>query len=188
MALTDVRTVESNYRSSGTDAFMWARRARLGSVCRHLAAQVPWEHLRGAETRKWELLGSTTYLDAWLIAWPPLSGVELHDHGSSRGALFVLDGGLVELTPRQRAHGGFELSERRLKAGQAREFEPHDIHDVYNGSTDASAVSVHVYSPPLQSMTYFDVHHGDLVPRRTEQMFASTAAPGGVPAPIVEAQ
>jgi hypothetical protein len=38
----------------------------------------------------------TDLYDAWLIEWSPSSGLELHDHGGSRGVVVVVDGTLVE--------------------------------------------------------------------------------------------
>ena len=43
----------------------------------------------------------------------------------------------------------------RLSAGQVRGFGPKYVHDVRN-STQAPAVSVHVYSPPLSVMNRYD--------------------------------
>ena len=40
------------------------------------------------------------------------------------------------------------------------------VHDVRNLG-DEPAVSVHTYSPPLTSMTYYDLADGELTPIRT---------------------
>ncbi len=42
-------------------------------------------------------------------------------------------------------------------------FGAHYVHDVRNIS-DAPAVSVHAYSPPLTTMTYYDLEDGRLEP------------------------
>ena len=42
-------------------------------------------------------------------------------------------------------------------------FGPHYVHDVRNLG-DLPAVSVHAYSAPLTSMTFYDLHDDRLVP------------------------
>ncbi len=51
-------------------------------------------------------------------------------------------------------------------AGDAVKFGRHYIHDVRNTGEQA-AISVHAYSPPLSSMTYYDLAAGDLVAAKT---------------------
>jgi predicted metal-dependent enzyme (double-stranded beta helix superfamily) len=88
--------------------------------------------------------------DIWLIGWGRDSQIELHDHGTSAGALAVVHGGLVE----QRLHRD-ELVQHVLLAGEATAFVAGERHGIANRGSD-SALSVHVYSPALSSMTYFD--------------------------------
>jgi len=45
-------------------------------------------------------------------------------------------------------------------------FSKHYIHDVRNAG-ERPAVSVHAYSPPLTSMTYYDLEAGELIPIAT---------------------
>jgi hypothetical protein len=53
-----------------------------------------------------------------------------------------------------------------LERGSSRSFGAHHIHAVANVAP-APAISVHVYSPRLASMTHFDVVGGRLSPQRT---------------------
>ncbi len=99
-------------------------------------------------------------VDVWLISWLPDQGTQLHDHGGSAGSLTVISGELVEAVYSETASGA--LRERRHEAGRSIGFDRRYVHDVRNLS-DAPAVSVHAYSPPLTSMTYYDVRSGDLV-------------------------
>jgi hypothetical protein len=46
--------------------------------------------------RSYELLELTDDLEIWAIHWPRDQGLELHDHGGSLGALWVVDGALEE--------------------------------------------------------------------------------------------
>ena len=97
-------------------------------------------------------------VDVWLISWLPSQGVELHDHGGSSGSFTVLTGTLTEAVLR-----GGRLHDSARAAGESVGFGPHYVHDVRNLSA-APAVSVHAYSPPLTSMTYYDLAGGRLTP------------------------
>lgn len=97
-------------------------------------------------------------MDVWLISWLPCQGTELHDHGGSSGAFSVLAGVLTEAV----VSGGV-VRDRPRRTGDSVGFGPHYVHDVRNLS-DSPAVSVHAYSPPLTSMTYYDLAGGRLAP------------------------
>jgi quercetin dioxygenase-like cupin family protein len=95
-------------------------------------------------------------VDIWLISWLPTQGTQLHDHGGSSGSFTVLSGELTEAVV-----GGGGLHDNRRPAGDSVGFGPHYVHDVRNLS-GAPAVSVHAYSPPLTTMTYYDFADGQL--------------------------
>ena len=50
----------------------------------------------GLAERSYELLELTDELEIWAIHWPQGQGLELHDHGGSVGALWVVEGILEE--------------------------------------------------------------------------------------------
>jgi predicted metal-dependent enzyme (double-stranded beta helix superfamily) len=101
-------------------------------------------YTRVAETQDWE---------AWLLTWWPGSGTGVHDHGGATGAIVVLEGELREQVWTTDA-GGVRPVERRLAPGIVRSFGARIIHDVRNVGT-VPAVSLHVYSPRLTSMTRY---------------------------------
>jgi predicted metal-dependent enzyme (double-stranded beta helix superfamily) len=104
--------------------------------------------------RRWYCrLRSDEVADVWLIGWATGQGTELHDHGGSLGALTVVSGLLSE--QRWAPHRG-EIRSRPLRAGRSQGFRLGHVHDVVNPST-APAVSVHAYSPPLTTMSYYEV-------------------------------
>jgi mannose-6-phosphate isomerase-like protein (cupin superfamily) len=122
-----------------------------------------WVHrvrLRTGE-RWYERLRRDDDHEIWLISWLPGQATGFHDHGGSRGAFAVALGRLEE----------HEVGRvRTLVSGELREFGRGHIHDVRNIS-DAPAVSVHVYSPPLSVMNRYDLVGDDLVvlpPERAE--------------------
>ena len=91
--------------------------------------------------------------DIWLIRWGAGSGTELHDHGDSAGALYVVGGELVEHRPNPAGRG--RPLRRVVRALDDRPMAPSHIHEIANES-DTVATSVHVYSPPLATMHHFD--------------------------------
>jgi len=106
--------------------------------------------------RSWRLLVRARDLDAWLIAWPAGGRADLHDHGLSAGAISVVSGSLVEAVPERDDSGVLRLARRDLRAGTTMGFAAGHVHDVTNES-GRSALSVHVYSPALPSMTYYEL-------------------------------
>ncbi len=105
-------------------------------------------------------------VDVWLISWLPTQGTQLHDHGGSSGSFTVLSGALTEAVVTGGAGPGRHLRDHERRAGSTITFGPHYVHDVRNLG-DAPAVSVHAYSAPLSSMTYYDLAEGELRPITT---------------------
>jgi predicted metal-dependent enzyme (double-stranded beta helix superfamily) len=95
-------------------------------------------------------------VDVWLISWLPQQGTQLHDHGGSAGAFTVIDGTLTEAVLSSTG-----LTDRPRAAGASVRFGARYVHDVRNLS-QAPAISVHAYSPPLTSMTFYDYDDGRL--------------------------
>jgi Cysteine dioxygenase type I len=140
------------------------RRSRLDprEVASHLAPSVRWPGALDTRRRAWRLMARTPEFDAWLIAWPKGGKVELHDHGASTGAVSVIRGALVEAVPRHDDAGHLTLVRRELRAGATLGFGAGHVHDVTNES-DEHALSLHVYSPALTSMTYYELAGDELV-------------------------
>jgi hypothetical protein len=99
--------------------------------------------------RTWSRLVCTDDFDAWLIAWGAWSEVGAHDHGDSTGAIRVLRGALVEVYLE-----GDDWHERAVRPRRSIVVPPGRVHGVSN-QTARAAVSLHVYSPPLQQMNFF---------------------------------
>jgi predicted metal-dependent enzyme (double-stranded beta helix superfamily) len=101
------------------------------------------------ERRPVRLLATDRY-EVWVIGWMPGQRAALHDHGAAAGALAVVEG---ELTEDALTSGG--LRRDRLGAGELLDLPAGIVHEVSNTS-DAPATSIHVYSPPLRTMTRYD--------------------------------
>jgi hypothetical protein len=122
--------------------------------------------------RQYELLELTDDLEIWAIHWPQGRGLELHDHGGSVGALWVVEGILEEHYVEQR----LATARRSIAAGGGEAFRPAYIHDVVNVRA-APATSLHAYSPPMASMTFYRQEAGGLVVDRTEYRADPSWAP-----------
>ena len=129
--------------------------ARLRQVVTDLAASdQQWRDLvLYTEHPRWyhRLAGADDY-EVWLLSWLPGQGTGFHDHGGSSGAFTVAQGALQEWT----APGGRPNPVAATMAqGAVRSFGPWYVHHVINASAQP-AVSVHAYSPPLESMRRFE--------------------------------
>ena len=122
--------------------------------------------------RSYELLELTNDIEIWAIHWPKDRGLELHDHGGSSGALWVIDGTLSEHS----VSSGGALSSRSIDVGAGTAFGPGYIHDVVN-TDDVVATSVHIYSPPMASMTFYRQQGASLVVERAEYRADPSWAP-----------
>ncbi len=133
-------------------------------IAGRLAPFLRWDGASELVERSWRLVARTPDFDAWLIAWPTGGRVELHDHGASRGALTVLSGTLVETVPHRDEWGRLDLLRCDLQSGVTLRFDHGHVHDVLNEGPE-TALSLHVYSPALTSMTHFDVAGDQLLAR-----------------------
>ena len=84
--------------------------------------------------------------------------------GLSAGAVSVISGVLVEAVPWRDDTGRLSLVRQELQAGATLGFGAGHVHDVTNES-DGHALSLHVYSPALTSMTFYEVAADQLVVR-----------------------
>jgi Cysteine dioxygenase type I len=87
--------------------------------------------------------------DVWLLRWPTGTSVTPHDHGSSIGGFCVVKGSLIES---RWEHGA--LTSRMIGTGEAVTIDRGVVHDVV--SISDGSLSVHVYSPPLTLMNFYD--------------------------------
>jgi predicted metal-dependent enzyme (double-stranded beta helix superfamily) len=101
----------------------------------------------------------------WLISWLPGQSTGFHDHGSSAGAFGVVWGALDECVVPRSETGALVT---RVNAGEVRAFGRRYVHDVRNSAVGSVAVSVHAYSPPLSTMTRYDLTPGGLAVAGTE--------------------
>lgn len=143
----------------------------------------PWQGQPGdvLASRTYELVDLSDELEVWVIQWPTGGHLQLHDHGGSAGAFWVVGGELEERyhAPREpRAFGQADgtLGRRRHGAGSGMGFGGEYLHDVRNGGP-VTATSVHAYSPPMPAMTYYLSTPAGPVAERTEYRSDPSWAP-----------
>jgi hypothetical protein len=107
----------------------------------------------GASTVLWQDEESI----AWLNVMPEPRDTGYHDHDGSAAGIYVLEGavtneGLPLGGPRRPHHYG---------PGESFALPGSAIHRMYH---DAGTVTIHVYSPPLRAIGYYEVT-GDLLQR-----------------------
>jgi hypothetical protein len=123
----------------------------LTGVASRLADNLSPDVKIGGSGRRYEQLDVgelAPHIDAWLIAWPPATGLPMHDHAGSSAAVHVLRAELVE-----RYVDDDRLVERRLLAGQCLHLPPDHLHEVVNAG-GSEALSLHVYSPKLTTLRF----------------------------------
>jgi mannose-6-phosphate isomerase-like protein (cupin superfamily) len=127
-----------------------------------------WPGLDDPVERCWRTVAVTGRFEAWVVAWPMGGAIELHDHGRSAGVVVVASGRLVETSLHRDAGGALAERLTTVASGDHVLFGPGHVHDLVNEGP-GPALSVHVYTPALRAMTFFDRSAtGGLVPVRTE--------------------
>lgn len=107
------------------------------------------------DERRFRLVLATERYDAWVIHWPPGTGLDAHDHGGSVGAFVVISGALDE----DRLGTDTPSERRRIVPGMAVSLDVDHVHAMTNRG-DVGATSVHVYSPPLRTMRFYRPDEG----------------------------
>ena len=138
-------------------------------VARFACAGGRWRpYVRHDPHRRWYVrLAWTPEHEIWLLCWDLGHVIDLHDHGNSGGAFVVTEGVL-----REEYLSDDDLRRVNLRPGVVRRFAAGHVHTVWNDGPGA-ATSIHAYSPPLHSMTYYTrdlstgLHptHVELVPK-----------------------
>jgi predicted metal-dependent enzyme (double-stranded beta helix superfamily) len=146
---------------------------QLIEVLTRLAGQrVLWEPLIKFDpaSRHYARLAAEREFEAWLLTWVPGQGTDWHDHGGSAGAFVILRGALTELHATTSAFTDPAIvgEPRELTAGTVRAFGTKHIHRVTNLALEP-AISLHVYSPALTSMTRYEMVGGSLRMLAVEQ-------------------
>jgi hypothetical protein len=128
------------------------------------------------EQRNYTQLYRNPQLDIWLICWTNQQDTGFHDHDLSAGAVRIVEGELVE--------DRFEFEGSVLReastthgTGVVFDFDASHVHRLRHHE-GAVATSIHVYSPALWRMGYYDPDPSGLL-RRTSISYAEELVPAG---------
>lgn len=140
------------------------------------------------EQRWYARLYHARNVEVWLLGWETGQDTRFHDHGGSSGAFYVAQGMLAE--EYGNVESFTEVRSRVHETGKAVPFGPSYVHNLGNRE-QRPATSIHAYSPPLATMTYYRPERGSLMPYETlltaapdPQVDAGAAtSPGGCFAP-----
>jgi hypothetical protein len=115
----------------------------LAEIAEQIAAEPPLHLLPPGAERRWAQVTVTRSYEAWIVAWPPGSGLPMHDHGGAAGALRVVRGRLHEdrMTGDECVSGWLEPGCHSVP------LPVESAHAVANADR-IEALSIHVYSPP----------------------------------------
>lgn len=118
------------------------------------------EHVHHPEhARHFASLYRDEHVDIWLLCWNTVSDTGWHDHDISSGAVHVLQGALIESSPRI----GGDHASREVHAGATFSFGPEHIHRI--SGLEANSVSIHAYSPPLWRLGQYSIGEDGLMRR-----------------------
>ena len=133
------------------------------------------EHVRhDPNARYFHHLYRDTNLDAWLICWLDAQDTGYHDHDVSSGAVYVCEGVLAE--DRFQFDGDIlREATREHEPGATFDFDAAYIHRMRH-SRGGPATSIHVYSPALWRMGYYERDANDNL-CRTSITYADEVGP-----------
>jgi predicted metal-dependent enzyme (double-stranded beta helix superfamily) len=125
-------------------------RRELRDLVRSIAADPRlWKPLVqfGTEERHYEQLWRDRHVDIWVISWVNGNDTGFHDHDISCGAVAIVAGEVIE------EHFMLSAPPRRIRrrAGDVMDFDAPHVHRMRQES-DARAVTIHAYSPPLSRL------------------------------------
>jgi hypothetical protein len=137
-----------------------------------------WSHLvrHDPNTRYFNQLYRDANVDVWLICWLEAQDTGYHDHELSSGAVYVAAGTLSEDYFYRDAGGWIHVQTRERAEGTAFDFDGASIHGVRHAG-GPPATSIHVYSPALWRMGYYEPGEGGL--RRMSITYADELASDG---------
>jgi Cysteine dioxygenase type I len=125
------------------------------------------------QTRYFDQLYRDANVDVWLICWLDAQDTGYHDHELSSGAVCVVQGALCEDYFYRDDDGWISVRTRERPAGTSFDFDGASIHGMRHAG-GVPATSIHVYSPALWRMGYYEAGEGGL--RRTSITYADEMA------------
>jgi Cysteine dioxygenase type I len=151
-------------------------RPQLGALAVALGAEPRFwrEHVRhDPESRHFVQLYRDANIDVWLICWLDAQDTGYHDHDLSSGAVHVVEGSLCEDYFHRDEQGWIDVRTRVRASGSVFHFDGASIHGMRHAG-GPGATSIHVYSPALWRMGYYEPGEGGV--RRVPITYADEMA------------
>ena len=129
--------------------------AECAERARQVASLIDVSRLDRSGPGEAQLLWRNESSEAWLNLWWDPRDTGYHDHDGSGVGVYVIEGRAANEAlalggpPRMREYG----------PGEAFAFDGDGIHRMEH---DAGAVTIHVYSPPIQSLGHYELVDGEL--------------------------
>lgn len=106
------------------------------------------------------VIGMSDHCEIMLARWNPGRECAPHDHGASGGYVLYLTGEFVETQYSRVPEGLKSVGTRRILPGTLIHIEPGEIHSCH---AVGEGVSLHVYSPPIDGMTVYDLENKEML-------------------------
>ncbi|MGY1462276.1 cysteine dioxygenase [Bacillus toyonensis] len=90
------------------------------------------------------------FVEILVLYFPSKAKTFVHDHGISLGCILIVDGTLQNITYENNSERIEEFSE-----GNIFTVKKDTVHKMYN-ATDSTAITFHVYSPPLKDVQIYE--------------------------------
>ncbi|HDX9656907.1 TPA: cysteine dioxygenase family protein [Bacillus toyonensis] len=90
------------------------------------------------------------FVEILVLNFPSKAKTFVHDHGISLGCILIVDGTLQNITYENNSERIEEFSE-----GNIFTVKKDTVHKMYN-ATDSTAITFHVYSPPLKDVQIYE--------------------------------
>jgi hypothetical protein len=115
------------------------------------------EHVHhDVESRHYVQLYRDANVDIWLECWVRAQETGYHDHDLSSGAVYVIEGTLVEDYFFRDDDGWIREQSREHTAGSVFHFDGAGIHGMRHPVDGPPSTSIHVYSPALWRMGWYE--------------------------------
>ncbi len=130
--------------------------ALLRAVSEHNDELSSFEHFEDSSYRRNRIF-KNTFVDLLLLCWKPSQRTPIHDHTGSTCGVYVIRGQAIEIAFSRSGMGPLiPLESRELTAGNITVSADSDAHMVGNfAAPQQDLVTLHCYSPPLESMRVF---------------------------------
>jgi len=132
---------------------------------RAAAAIDPNDHiLDDPHQRIFERLWLNDDSEAWLVSWWDAQDTGFHDHSASCGGIYVIEGRVTE----EPLVVGGAARVREYAPGDTFAFDVGHIHRMHH---DPAAVTIHVYSPRIETIGSYELVDGELtrMPRSPDE-------------------